>query len=40
MEFSRTHKFSAIKNNNNNNYENKNIIGLKKDNDDKYVNLK
>jgi len=40
MEFSRTHKFSAIKNNNNNNYENKNIIGLTKDNDNEYINLK
>ena len=36
MKFSCTYKFSARKNN----CENKNIIGLKKDNDDKFVNLK
>ena len=38
METSNNYKFSTIKDNNN--CENKNLIGLKKDNDDEYVNLK
>ena len=38
METSNNYKFSTKKDNNN--CENKNLIGLKKDNDDEYVNLK
>ena len=38
MEINNNHKYSSE--NDINNFDNKNLIGLKKDNDDKYVNLK